>query len=127
MNVLALALLLTSGVMPVSAFGQTLRDPTQPPSVSEATRPGEQGAPRASGPALQSIILSHGRKLALIDGRLYKPGDKMGDAMIVAISSGEVVLREHGETRTLKLYQDIQKTAAGPRAPKAPGRSKDIR
>ena len=125
---MGLMLVLGASVAPASVLSQGLRDPTQPPSAAETRRADDpRVSSSSSGPALQSIILSQGRKLALIDGKLYKPGDRMGEATIVAISSGEVVVREHGEIRTLKLYQDIQKTAAGPGAPKAPGRSKDIR
>lgn len=106
--VLLLALLATT-----TAFGQTLRDPTRPPSASESGREGELRP--SQGPVLQSVIVSRGRKLALIDGRAYTIGDKVGEAKLLAISGSEVVLRESGGNKVLKLTPDAQKTSVIPK------------
>jgi MSHA biogenesis protein MshK len=108
------ALLLIAVSAATSAYSQTLSDPTRPPSFSESGRDGE---PRASvGPVLQSVIVSGGRKLALIDGKTYTVGDKVGEAKLVAISGSEVTLRESGGNKILRLTPDVQKTTAAPKS-----------
>jgi MSHA biogenesis protein MshK len=109
------ALLLLAVAIAAPAHAQALSDPTRPPSYSEAGRDAE---PRASmGPVLQSVIVSGGRKLALIDGRTYTVGDKVGEAKLVAISGSEVTLREPGGNKILRLTPDVQKTTAAPKGP----------
>lgn len=107
-----------------AAYAQTLRDPTRPPSFSESAQAGElRGEGRASqGPLLQSVIVSRGRKLALIDGRTYTIGDKVGEAKLVVISASEVTLRESGVNKILRLTPDAQKTSAHPAVAKAGSR-----
>ena len=102
-----------SAAAATTAFAQALRDPTRPPSFSESAREGE--ARVSQGPVLQSVIVSGGRKLALIDGRTYTVGDKVGEAKLVAISGSEVVLRESGGNKVLRLTPDAQKTTAVPK------------
>lgn len=105
-------LLLAAICTATSVFAQALRDPTRPPSFSESAREGE---PRAShGPVLQSVIVSGGRKIALIDGRTYTVGAKVGEARLIAISGAEVTLRESGGNKVLRLTPDAQKTTVVP-------------
>ena len=107
------AFLLLAFAIAAPAYAQTLSDPTRPPSFSESGRDAE---PRASvGPVLQSVIVSGARKLALIDGRTYTVGDKVGEAKLVAISGSEVTLRESGGNKILRLTPDAQKTSAAPK------------
>ena len=106
-------LLLLALLAATTAFGQSLRDPTRPPSASESGREGEFRA--SQGPVLQSVIVSRGRKLALIDGRTYTIGDKVGEAKLLAISGSEVILRGSGGNMVLKLTPDAQKTAVVPK------------
>lgn len=106
-------LLLVAALAATTAFSQTtLRDPTRPPSFSESVREGESRASR--GPVLQSVIVSRGRKHALIDGKTYTVGDKVGEAKLIAISGSEVTLRESGGNKVLRLTPDAQKTTAVP-------------
>ena len=115
---LAAVLLASACWLDTPAFGQALRDPTEPPaSVEGSARAGAAAVP--SGPLLQSVILSEGRRLALIDGKTYQQGDKLGDVTIAAISSNEVTLRGSAGTKVLKLYPTLQKTMAG--GPPPPG------
>ena len=111
----AALLLLAASCAWASAFGQALRDPTEPPPARFAAPAGAAAAP--SGPVLQSVIVSDGRKLALIDGKTYRAGDKLGNATVAAISSNEVTLRGSDGTKVLKLYPNLEKTTAGKRAP----------
>jgi hypothetical protein len=93
---------------PVQA--QALRDPTQPPPLSAlAGRAGEALA--AEGPVLNSVILSEGRKLATIDGKVYRTGDKLGDETVVAIAADQVTLRGKSGTKVLRLYPQVLKAA----------------
>ena len=114
---LAAVLLASACWLDTPAFGQALRDPTEPPGSESSARGGFATAP--GGPQLQSVILSEGRRLALIDGKTYQQGDKLGDATIAAISSNEVTLRGSAGTKVLKLYPTLQKTMAG--GPPPPG------
>ena len=114
---LAAVLLASACWLDTPAFGQALRDPTEPPAFVEGSA--RAGAPAASGPLLQSVILSEGRRLALIDGKTYQQGDKLGNATIAAISINEVTLRGSAGTKVLKLYPTLQKTMRG--GPPPPG------
>jgi MSHA biogenesis protein MshK len=119
----AAALLVSFCWLDTPAFGQPLRDPTEPPALpGSAARSGRDASP--SGPVLQSVILSEGRRLALIDGKTYQPGDKLGDATIAGISSNEVTLRGSGGTRVLKLYPNLEKTPVGVPPGSARGRER---
>ncbi len=107
----AAALLAAASCAWGSAFSQTLRDPTEPPSGGESA--GSPGSAAGGGTVLQSVIVSEGRKLALIDGRMYRAGDKLGDATIAAISANEVTLHAPEGVKVLKLYPSVNKTPAG--------------
>jgi MSHA biogenesis protein MshK len=107
------AALLAAAFCAWPAFGQALRDPTEPPaSVALPARAGAAAA-LPSGPVLQSVIVSDGRRLALIDGKTYQAGDKLGNATVAAISGNEVTLRGADGTKVLKLYPNLQKTIGG--------------
>ncbi len=116
--------LLAASCLGNPAFGQALRDPTEPPSSARAPASPVTGA-LPSGPLLQSVIVSDGRKLALIDGETYRSGDKLGNSTIAAISSNEVTLRGPEGKRVLKLYPNMQekklRTQAPPASPRAKG------
>ncbi len=100
-----------------AAFAQALRDPTRPPSAALTER-GREGEARGSGGeggmVLQSVIVSDGRRLALIDGRTYTVGDKIGEAKLISISGSEVTLRESGGRKVLRLTPNATKTTPAP-------------
>lgn len=59
---------------------------------------------------LQSVLISSGRKLALISGVTYQVGDKVGDATLVKVKEHHVVLKNADNTlQTLNMYQGIEK------------------
>ena len=99
-----LVCLLVLAVSP--AWAQALADPTRPPSASAAA-----GAPQAAlpGPQLQSVLLSPGRKLAVISGEMVALGGKYGDATLVRLTESEAVLKAGGELQVLKLYPGVDK------------------
>jgi MSHA biogenesis protein MshK len=87
-----------------SAFAQGLSDPTRPPSDSASVQNPPDQASR-----LQSVLISPGRKLAVIDGLTVTVGERVGDARVVAISPAQVVLQRGGAYQTLKLHPGIEK------------------
>lgn len=98
-------LLLVAG----TAAAQSLPDPTRPPGALASASDVEATDGAASAPLLQSIIISAGRRLAIIAGHTVKPGDKFGDAKVVRITENEVVLRNGNDLQTLKLFPNIEK------------------
>jgi MSHA biogenesis protein MshK len=91
-----------------AAFAQGLADPTRPPAASMQGVPDDAPA----GRQLQSVLLSGGRKIAVIDGTMVALGGTLGDARVVRITETEVVLKTGNETETLKLYPSVDKQAA---------------
>ncbi|MBI3375546.1 MAG: MSHA biogenesis protein MshK [Betaproteobacteria bacterium] len=91
---------------------QALTDPTRPPSAGAGPSPGgEQEAAPAS--RLQSVLISSGRKLAVIDGMTVPLGGMVGEARLVRITETEVLLRTGKETEVLKLFPGIDKQPSG--------------
>lgn len=97
-------------ILAVSSFAhaETFADPTRPPAIP-TTIPGGGETAATAGPVLQSVLVSPGRRVAIISGQTVKVGDKYGDAVVVEIAEGEVVLRSGRELRRLKLFPDIEK------------------
>jgi MSHA biogenesis protein MshK len=90
-----------------AAQAQSLGDPTRPPGAGAGWQAAEDVAP--AGKQLQSVLLSGGRKLAIIDGTLVPLGGMLGEARVVKISESEVVLKTGEETETLKLFPGVDK------------------
>lgn len=88
----------------VPAGAQALSDPTRPPGASM-----DQGAAEVSAPMLRSILISRGRKLAVIGNDVVRLGGQVGDATLVKIGESEVTLRKGEELVTLKMYPDVEK------------------
>ena len=91
-----------------AAGAQVLIDPMRPPSYADAA---SDQSPDSI--VLQSIILSAGRKLAVINGRTYRAGDRLGDARIAAISANSVTLKQGKETKVLTLLPDSVARSSG--------------
>lgn len=93
-----------------------MRDPTRPPAVlsAPAQAPGQQGVP-AGEPQLQSILVSlrpGGRRVAVIDGKTLRQGQRIDGAVVEAIRPTEVVLRKGNRRQVLKLYRPAARGAA---------------
>ncbi len=99
-------LICLSVAMPSGA--QALSDPTRPPIPAGVPVAATRNA--ASGPLLQSILLSPSRRLALIDGRMVRVGDRVGNAQVVAIDFDSVKLRRGDSISVMKLL-DVQKNS----------------
>lgn len=108
------ALLVAAG-----AQAQGVPDPTRPPAVMTPPLVVPGGAvvlPRAerAPPQLQSILVSlrpGGRRVAVIDGKTVRQGQRVGGALVVAIGASEVVLRRGSQTQTLKLFRPAARVA----------------
>ncbi len=100
-------------VLALSAFAssagtENLPDPTRPPASLGVGL--ESGAPEAdAGPRLQSILIAPGRRFAIVSGQTVHVGDKIGEAQVITISEGEVVLRNGKDLQTLKLFPEVEK------------------
>lgn len=104
-----------------------LADPTRPPAFAA---PAAEGAGRSAGPArgavalpapppasapvLQSLQLGPGQASALVDGRLLRVGDRLGQRTLVAIDAQGLTLRtEAGRSERLELLSGVVKHAVG--------------
>lgn len=83
-----------------------LVDPMRPPSAG-AFSTAQDEAP--AGRQLQSVLLSGGRKLAVIDGTLVPLGGMVGEARVVNISENAVTLKTGSEIEVLKMYPTVEK------------------
>ena len=94
------------------AAAQTMRDPTRPPPGLGGMQASAVQAP-ASGPVLQSVILSPSRHAAIISGQVVERGAYYGDALLLDVAQDRVVLRTAAGTQVLKLYPGTEKRLPG--------------
>ena len=94
-------------------LAQALSDPMQPPAVMAPAGAATGEQTLGGGLVLQSTLLSKGRRIAMIDGKPMKVGDRIGRARIVSIDPGAVTLREANTTRVLQLYPGVELTSPG--------------
>lgn len=100
-------------------------DPTRPPGVSVvvATARGDGGARGASTPVaaaalpqLQAIQLPREAGVgasAMVDGRVVRTGERVGEHTVVAIDAASITLRAaRGTTQTLSLLSGVTKSAS---------------
>lgn len=103
---------------------EELPDPTRPPAAilavlaaapgtTSGAAPGAahgQVAPQSQPTGLQSTIISGSRRAAIIDGKTVELGGKHGNAQLVEVSEGSVVLRSAQKVRVLTLFPDVNMT-----------------
>lgn len=104
-HALGLALLLAATA--VRAQGAGLSDPTRPPGAGAMTQGTQDELP--AGRQLQSVLLSGGRRIAIIDGTMVALGGMLGESRVVKISETEVVLKNGEELETLRMYPSVDK------------------
>jgi MSHA biogenesis protein MshK len=95
--------------------GQALAqaDPTRPPAVLSAPPPGTAVALPAQDVQVQSILVSQrGRRIAVIDGKTVREGQRVDGAVVEAIRPTEVVIRRGARRKTLKLFRPAEQVAA---------------
>jgi hypothetical protein len=98
--VIAAAMLLAVGVC---AEETPARDPMQPFGSAVAAA----AAQAASAPrfVLTGVLISPTRRVALVNGRPYTPGDTIDGAEVVAVEPAAVRFREHGVEFVISLGQ----------------------
>jgi hypothetical protein len=91
---------------------ESLPDPTKPavdiPYESETGKVGvgnELPVPKKEG--LQSIIISHQRRAAVINGVTVAQGEKIGDATLVEVRGNSVVLQSSQGKRVMELFPGV--------------------
>ena len=57
---------------------------------------------------LQSIIISHEQRAAIIDGQLFKLGDSIGEAKLLQINEGSIVLSGTQGRKTVNLFPGVE-------------------
>jgi hypothetical protein len=89
----------------------SLSDPTLPSSSWLAMQPDGLNSniftEMYSAPDLQMVLIGQSRKLVIIDGRIYKIGDRYNGSKILKIKSDEVVM--HDASKSLKLTPAVEK------------------
>lgn len=104
----------------VAATAEELPDPTRPPAIIAAASGTASGAapdsvrgqwaPQSPPSGLQSTIISESRRAAIIDGKTVELGGKHGNAQLIEVNEGSVVLRTAQARRVLTLFPDVKMT-----------------
>jgi MSHA biogenesis protein MshK len=89
---------------PLAGRSQVLNDPTRPPPGVYSN---EAAGSAASAPVLQSVMITPTERSAIIAGKTVRLGGTFGEARIIKITEGEVVLRSASGTETLRMYPDV--------------------
>lgn len=92
-----------------AAIAEELPDPTRPPAVITAPgiAPAQWAAVRQPS-GLQSTIISESRRAAIIDGKTVELGAMHGNARLVEVNEGSVVLRGAQTQRLLTLFPGVK-------------------
>jgi MSHA biogenesis protein MshK len=99
---------LTTLVLLAAAAGshaQALVDPTRPPNAPALSA---EGTEAPAGNQLQSVLISAGRRIAVINGETVSVGGRVGDATVVKINPTEVTLRRGNELETIGMFSGIE-------------------
>ncbi len=92
------------------ATAEELPDPTRPPvSLAQPdVAPADGAAVQPLG--LQSIIISRNRRAAIIGSETVELGGKYGDAKLIEVNEGSIVLRSTQGLRVMTLFPDVKMT-----------------
>jgi hypothetical protein len=88
---LALALALAAAAT-AAAQEPRLQDPMRPPAPPQAA--GAEGPD--TGFSLTAVLVSASRRLAVVNGRIHREGDRINGEQIVAIEPGSILIRRGG-------------------------------
>ena len=86
------------------ACAQSMQDPMRP---SDA--PSGSAAAASSAPALQAVITSPGRKLAVIDGNIVPLGASVRGSTLANVNDSVAVLQKDGARDVLLMHPEIDK------------------
>lgn len=104
---IAICLLGTLLLVTEAQASQVLHDPTRPPGKDNSTKPQSQHKL-----TLQSVLVSAQRKVAIINGRRYQEGDRIGAGRVSGIHRRGVSIAMPEKTISLRLRQVIVKRRA---------------
>jgi len=101
-------------LMGLSALAGDLSDPTRPPSRQPLR---VQKAPVTSPPAwhLTMTRISPRERVAVVNGQVVRPGDRLKGARVVAVGPEAVVLESHGRRYTVGLVGRAVKRRVAPK------------
>ena len=97
------------------SHAQALVDPTRPPNAIASVDSSSEPA----GTQLQSVLISQGRRIAVINGEAVSLGGRVGDATVVRISATEVTLKRGDELEVLGMFGGVEKKSVRRRVPAA--------
>lgn len=88
-----------------------LPDPTRPAATLEAGEPStdaEAQAEQNQTRGLRLIIIQKNRRAAIIDGKTVELGGKVGDARLVEVNEGSVVLQGARSKQVMTLFPRVK-------------------
>lgn len=85
---------------------ESLRDPMQPANVSAPATP-------ADALRLEAILGNEGSRVAIVNGRLVREGERVGSARIDAILANEVRYTRDGSSKALRLPSSPMRVRTG--------------
>lgn len=96
----------------VFCYAEELPDPTRPPAGIAAPVAAEAGGATENQPSgLHSVIISKTRRAAIIDGETVELGGKHGDAKLIEVNEGSVVLQGAQGRQVMTLFPDVKMTS----------------
>lgn len=95
-----------------------LPDPTRLPAIIGA--PADKGQGKNRAPALRSVILSKARRAAIIDGETVELGGRFGEAKLVEVNEGHVVLLGAQGRQVLALFPGVMIKKGAKAEPQSP-------
>lgn len=87
-------------------YAEDLPDPTRPPALFAGS--GASSENPSSG--LQTTIISGSRRAAIIDGKTVELWAKHGNAQLIEVNEGSVVLQGRQKRRVLTLFPGVRMT-----------------
>jgi hypothetical protein len=113
---LCLALVAAVLLFPFGVSAQRITvDPTRPP-VGFGRGGSDTERDTGGGIRLQSVVISPTQSTAIINGVMVRLGEKYGDAVLVRVAEGEVVLKSGNAQQVLRIHPDVEMRGAKPAA-----------
>lgn len=94
-----------SALLVMTLQAETLQDPTRPADYTGASAVNTQvpNPPGSMEWKLSGIRISPDVRTAIINGRLVREGERIGEATVVEILSGSVILKYRGQKNQVNL------------------------
>ncbi len=83
-----------------AAMADRLMDPTRPAHAKEIRREAYKGV------RLEAILSAEDRLLAIVNGKVVRAGDRIGDTRIEEIHADSIVYTRAGRTETARLADE---------------------